>query len=390
MKQPIVIPLVAAVIGGALTAGVLVGTGAAGGETTTVIQQAPLSAAGGTRDADTGGGALTPREIYKRDAPGVVFIRARAVQQSASVFDPFGSPQESESTGTGFVIDDEGYIITNAHVVNAATDVEVQFSDKTRRGARIVGQDLSTDLALLKADPKGLDLRPLAFGDSDAVQVGDPTIAIGNPFGLDRTLTTGVVSALQREIRAPDNYTIEDVIQTDAAINPGNSGGPLLDAAGRVIGVNSQIVSGSNGNVGIGFAVPSNTVRKVIPDLKEKGRVERAYMGVDFIPVADLEGLGLEAKSGLLVQAVEAGGPADRAGLRGGTGVGEVGGQEVRLGGDVIQKVDGRAVKTTDDIRAVLDEHDPGDEVAVEYRRDGKTLTAKLKLADRPPGRPVG
>ena len=386
MRQPILIPLMAAVVGGAVTAGVLVGTGATGGDTTTVIQQAPLNASSSSRDVE---GGLTPRDIYKRDAPGVVFILARSVAQAPSVFDPYGGGQESQSTGSGFVIDDKGYILTNAHVVNAATDVQVQFSDKKSRDAQVVGQDQSTDLALLKVDPKGLDLHPLPFGDSRSVQVGDPTIAIGNPFGLDRTLTTGVVSALQREIRAPDNYTIENVIQTDAAINPGNSGGPLLDAAGRVIGVNSQIVSGSNGNVGIGFAVPSETAQKVIPDLKEKGRVERAYLGVDFIPIAELPGLGLEAKSGLLVQEVAAEGPAGRAGIRGGRSATEVEGKTVLLGGDVIQKIDGKEIKTTDDVRAVLEAHDPGDKVAVELLRAGKPVTVEVTLGNRPAGRPV-
>ena len=179
------------------------------------------------------------------------------------------------------MIDKNGYILTNAHVVDGATKITVSFGDKETVPAQVVGKDVSDDLALLKVNPSGLNLKPLALGDSRSVQVGDPTIAIGNPFGLDRTLTTGVVSALQRQIQAPNGFAIDNVIQTDAAINPGNSGGPLLDAAGRVIGINSQIATGGNGdgNVGIGFAVPINTAKKVLPQL-QKGNVERAYLGI--------------------------------------------------------------------------------------------------------------
>ncbi len=269
MKKLLASPFVAAVIGGGITAGALIGAGVVDdGKTTTIIQPAPIDAS--TRTASAAGESLTARDIYKRDAPGVVFVRSQSVAPSDSPFDFYGGQaQPSEATGSGFVIDDEGHILTNAHVVNAATRVSVTFSDKRTRDAKIVGKDESTDLALLKIDPEDLDLKPLALGDSDEVQVGDPTVAIGNPFGFDRTLTTGVVSALQRRISAPDGYTIENVIQTDAAINPGNSGGPLIDAAGRVIGINSQIATGggSNGSVGIGFAVPVNTAKKIVEQL---------------------------------------------------------------------------------------------------------------------------
>ena len=211
----------------------------------------------------------------------MVFIRSQVVERGSSPFDLFGGQQsENVSTGSGFVVDGQGFILTNAHVVDGATDVRVSFSDNKTREARVVGKDQSTDLAVLKVDPAGLDLRPLELGDSKTVQVGDPTVAIGNPFGLDRTLTTGVISALQRRISAPNGFGIDNVIQTDAAINPGNSGGPLIDAAGRVIGINSQIATGgggtsgsSGGSIGIGFAVPVNTAKEVIPQLKSEGRV---------------------------------------------------------------------------------------------------------------------
>src|SRR3954468_11360239 len=273
------LPLISGLVGGGLVAVLLlaVGIDTNSKTTTTVVQQAPISAT--KASSDDSSGQFTPREIYKRDAPGVVFIRSSVVQRTQSPFDMFPTEQRGEATGSGFVIDRNGNILTNAHVIDGAVKVTVQFSDNKSVDAKIVGKDVSSDIALLKVDPDGLDLHPLNLGSAKDVQVGDPTIAIGNPFGLDRTLTTGVVSALQREIRAPNGFTIRDVIQTDAAINPGNSGGPLLDATGKVIGINSQIAtggSGSNGNVGIGFAVPIDTARKELPQLKKGATVQRA------------------------------------------------------------------------------------------------------------------
>ena len=237
----------------------------------------------------------------------MVFVRARSVQATQSPFDVFPRQQDNISTGSGFVLDEKGHILTNAHVVASSLDVRVSFSDHRTVAARVFGKDPDTDLAVLSVNPKEVDLHPLALGDSTAVRVGDPTVAIGNPFGLERTLTTGVVSALQRRITAPSGFAIEHVIQTDAAINPGNSGGPLLDAAGRVIGVNSQIATGgegSSGSVGIGFAVPAATVRRVLPELERAGRVRRPFLGV----------AGRPAREGLLVEVVQAGTPAARAG----------------------------------------------------------------------------
>jgi S1-C subfamily serine protease len=358
----------------------------------TVIQQAPLSAASPRAAAETDGGkAMTARDIYKRDAPGVVFIRAQSVAAADSPFDFFGQAPEGEATGSGFVIDEDGHILTNAHVVSNATSVQVTFSDNRTRDAKIVGKDDSTDLALLKVDPDGIDLRPLELGDSSTVQVGDPTVAIGNPFGFDRTLTTGVVSALQRRITAPDGYTIENVIQTDAAINPGNSGGPLIDAAGRVIGINSQIATGgtSNGSIGIGFAVPINTAKTVIEALKEDGRVERPWLGLEYVTIDEsLAPLNLKTDSGLLVQEVIGGGPSDEAGLRGGTDVVEFNGNQIALGGDVIRSIDGKAMRSSDDVRVLLESKKPGDRVSVEVLRDGRSQTLTVTLGNRPAGRP--
>jgi S1-C subfamily serine protease len=377
------------VLGGAIVAAVLVVSGLAGGKdkTTTVVQQAPL--ASGQNISSTSSAGLTPREIYKRDAPGVVFIKSTIVQQSQSQspFD-FGIPQQQQgtATGSGFVIDKNGYILTNAHVIDGSTNVTVQFGDAKAVDAKVIGKDQSTDLAVLKVDPKGLKLTPLALGNSKNVQVGDSTIAIGNPFGLDRTLTTGVVSALQRQISAPNGFSIDNVIQTDAAINPGNSGGPLIDASGKVIGINSQIETGgsSSGNVGIGFAVPIETAKKVIPQLRSDGQIKRAYLGISGVAVSTLPRLNLGVGQGVLVSGVTSGSPAAKAGIRGGSAAATLQSGNVNLGGDIITAIDGKPVKTVSDIVSVVDAKKPGDSVQVKVHRDGKDRTLDVKLAQRP------
>ncbi len=382
--------LLSAVIGGAVVAAVLLVLGI--GETTkttTVIQQSPL---GGSEDTAATQSGLTAREIYKRDAPGVVNVRAQIVQQVNSPFDPFGQGQQGVATGSGFVLDKSGHILTNAHVIEGASRVSVQFEDNKTVEAKVEGKDTSTDIALLKVDKKGLDLKPLELGNSKSVQVGDPTIAIGNPFGLDRTLTTGVVSALQRKISAPNGYSISNVIQTDAAINPGNSGGPLIDATGRVIGINSQIATGGSGggNVGIGFAVPINTAKQIVPQLKDSGSVKRAYLGITGQTIdRSLDRLNLSTTSGVLVQTVQAGSPAAKAGLRGGDASATLDGSELRLGGDVIKKIDGKNVRTMDQVVSTVGSKKPGETVTIEYLRGGKTKTAQVKLAQRPSESPV-
>ncbi|MEA2123752.1 MAG: hypothetical protein QOI80_534 [Solirubrobacteraceae bacterium] len=394
MRKLLATPLASAVVGGGITAAALLGAGVVDhNRTRTVYAQSPLSAAlgGGTRGAGDVA-ALTARDIYKRDAPGVAFIRARSLQQTPSPFDPYSTDtQSTEASGSGFVLDGDGRILTNAHVVDSATQVTVTLSGKTTREAQVIGKDESTDLALLKVDPDGLDLKPLALGDSRSVQVGDPTVAIGNPFGFDRTLTTGVVSALQRRITAPDGYTIENVIQTDAAINPGNSGGPLIDAGGRVIGINSQIATGGTGtgSVGIGFAVPIDTAKSVIRDLIAHGRVDRPWLGMDFVSIKpNMSELDVGAERGLLVQRVVAGGPAAAAGVIGGNrSVGLNTGDELWLGGDVVTRVAGEPVGSADDLREALDAHKPGESVNVEVVRNGVARTLQITLANRPAGR---
>jgi S1-C subfamily serine protease len=379
-------PFMSALLGGGLVAvAFLIADPGGGDRTKTVVQPAAISPP--TTSADTPGKGLTVRDIYKRDAPGVVFVRSQIVRKVQTPFDIFPQEQRGEATGSGFVVDKSGDILTNAHVIAGADKVTVSFEDEKTVNAKVVGRDPSTDLAVLKVDPKGLRLRPLELGNSKSVQVGDPTIAIGNPFGLDRTLTTGVVSALQRRIDAPNGFSIDNVIQTDAAINPGNSGGPLLDAAGRVIGINSQIATGagSKGNVGIGFAVPINTAKEIIPQLEKSGRVERAYLGITGATIDEsLSALNLAAKSGVLVQTVVPGGPAAKAGVQGGDTQASVGGNDLALGGDVIQKVDGKPVKSMQDVVAQVANHEPGEKLTLDLLRDGRSKQVRVSLGSRP------
>jgi len=364
--RPVAIALASALVGGAAGGAIVAAVDdEGGGATRTVVQQAPLSA-----PRNDGGGALTPADIYKRDAPGVVYIQAEVVQRTESPFFLFPQEQRGEATGTGFVIDDDGTIVTNAHVVAGARRVSVRFADQKVVPARVRGRDASTDLAVLKVDPDGLSLRPLELGTSRDVQVGDPTVAIGNPFGLDLTLTTGVVSAKQRRIEAPNGFQIDDVLQTDAAINPGNSGGPLIDAAGRVIGINSAIRTGGNGsegNIGIGFAIPIDTAKRIVPQLLERGKVERAYLGVTTATVDPT--MNLEVDRGAFVQDVAPGSPAEKADLR---------------PGDIIVGIADRKVEGNEDVTASVEERKPGDEVDVKVVRAGDEKTLKVRLGKRP------
>ena len=372
--------LVVLVLGTILIATDIIDTG----DTTRQIVRQEAIAQPSNPDVSEGDG-LTVQEIYERDGPGVVFIQARVASQSVS---PFGLPQEDEgvATGSGFVLDDKGYVLTNAHVVEGAEEAGVRFTEQgSLVEAEVVGTDLSTDLAVLKVDPDDAPkLTPLELGDSKDIRVGDPVIAIGNPFGYSRTVTTGIVSALQRQISAPNNFTIDDVIQTDASINPGNSGGPLIDARGQVIGINSQIATGgANGSVGIGFAVPVNTAKKIVPQLKEDGKVERAYMGVTTSNIDEqiAEDLNLPVDKGALVQDVVDDGPADKAGIRGGrTELGD----GLRVGGDIIVKVDGQEIAQNSDVAEAILDNEPGDEIEVEFFRGDDRRTVEVKLGERP------
>ena len=383
----------AAVVGGGTALGLAAATDSLGGTTTTVIRESAPVQADVVRGAATHQG-LSPGEIYRRSSSAVVQITSTTAPRSE--VDPFfGQRTEQpaqQALGSGFVIDKSGHIVTNYHVVEGAEQVEVSFSNQDTHKATIVGTDPSTDLAVLRVDVSSRALTPLALADSDDVKVGDPVVAIGNPFGLDRTVTAGIVSALQRNVTSPNGSNIDHVIQTDAPINPGNSGGPLLDAEGEVIGVNSQISSpNGGGNVGIGFAVPSNTVKDVAAQLIRGGRVERAYLGIYArgIDANMAQTFNLPVDTGLLVERVEPGSPAAKAGIKGGSTSAVVSGTDYTLGGDVIVAADGKRVTNLPELRTVLAAHKPGDKVQIKlyHGSDQKTVTVTL---GRQPSSPRG
>jgi S1-C subfamily serine protease len=282
-------------------------------------------------------------------------------------------------------------VVTNYHVIEGADQIEVSFSNQDTLRATVVGSDPSTDIAVLRVQSSARGLAPLAFGDSDRVRVGDPVVAIGNPFGLRRTATAGIVSAVQeRTITAPNGYPIDHVIQTDAQINTGNSGGPLLNGRGEVIGVNTQIAQadGSSGNVGIGFAVPANTVAQVVAQLVSTGRVDRAYLGISGSTVTPelARAFRLPVDAGVLVETVGEGTPADEAGLEGGTADVVVAGESHVTGGDVIVAVGGKRVSSLDELRDVLSERKPGEKVSLRIHRGTRTLTLPVTLGRQPTG----
>jgi putative serine protease PepD len=344
----LVVALVA-IVGGAFAAGELLGGSSGGGKSPKAlpaISSTPLKPRHGQTRASA---------IYAAASPAVVSVRS------------------SQGTGTGFLIDRDGTLVTNDHVVGSDSSVTVRFgTDGALLNARVLGTDPSSDLAVLKIDsgsvPKGV--KPLSFADSRGVRVGDEVVAIGNPFGLDRTETEGIVSALGRTIQAPNNFSINNVIQTDAAINPGNSGGPLLDDAAHVVGVNAQIAtaSGVSGNVGVGFAIPSNTVRQVVPGLKKGQAIARAWLGLSSQPVSGGFGSG-----GAQVGDVTARGPAEQAGIQ---------------PGDVITKIDDKTIHNPDDVSSVVTTHKPGDVIPVTVVRGGSVTILHAKLGTRPGNTP--
>ena len=383
--------LFVAVIGGILALGGAALFGKLGSRTT--IQQVSPLAGGGLGNAalqvPTHG--LTAEQVYRRDAPGVVQITATSLSQGQS--NPFSvsptSPQQLESLGSGFVIDKAGHIVTNYHVIQGAQQIQVSFSGQDEINATVVGKDPSTDTAVLKIDAHARALTPLALGNSDAVTVGDAVYAIGNPFGYTRTLTTGVVSAVQRQIEAPNTLKIDHAIQTDAAINHGNSGGPLIDAAARVIGVTSQIstgTTGQQGNLGFGFAIPINTVRDVAAQIISTGKAEHAFLGVGTVAITpQLARLfNLPVQKGLLVQDVDAGSGADKAGVAPGKTAVVVQGESYQIGGDIIVSIDGAPLTTFEQLRDAIAQKKPGDKVQLQLYHHGSKKSVTVALGNRP------
>jgi putative serine protease PepD len=319
--------------------------------TRTIVRQETVS--NGEPAANTTG--LSVSDIYQRTQKGVVEITVTTSQST----NPFGGQQTQQAQGSGFVYDSNGHIITNQHVVEGATSISVRFWNGKTYKAEVVGSDPSTDLAVIKVDAPASVLKPLTLADSNAVAVGDNVVAIGSPFGLENTVTSGIVSALHRQMTSPNNFSIDDSIQTDAAINHGNSGGPLLNAEGQVIGVNAQIESDSGGNDGVGFAIPSNTVKSIVSELISTGKAEHAYLGVS-----------VETANGSVrITQVRPGTPAADAGLQ---------------SGDRIVSLDGKQIVSADGLTSAIAAKKPGDTVSVTYSRGGQSHTVKIELASRP------
>jgi S1-C subfamily serine protease len=357
------------------------GGGSSGGasSTATVTTQAPPQVA--VQTAEHGFDAT---RVYREAAPGVVTIR--------SVFGGSGGAAE----GSGFVLDTSGHIVTNAHVVTdessgsrkPAREVFIEFGDRNIVSAEIVGFDPFADVALLKIEPDGFTLRPLQLGDDHELVVGQPVAAIGSPFGEQHSLSVGVVSATDRSVESLTKFQIEGAIQTDASINPGNSGGPLLDAGARVLGINEQIETSSGSNSGVGFAVPVSAIKRSIAQLEKDGEAEYAYIGVttqELYPQL-AQKLGLDTDYGGLLSEIVSGGPADKAGLRGGGGKIVFQAQPYRTGGDVVLSVEGHKIVTSNDLAQIISAYQPGDTVSLKILRDGREEEVEVTLGKRPPG----
>ena len=351
------------------------------------VEAVPLggSNAGLARDVAARDAALTEEEvlnvrIYRQASPAVANILTKATE-----YDFFMDPVPVEGAGSGFVIDPRGYILTNFHVVQEAQSIEVVLGDQSRYPAKFIGADQRNDVALVKIDSKGKQLAALPLGDSSALQVGQKVLAIGNPFGFQSTLTTGVVSAIGRTVQTSQSTFIDEAIQTDAAINRGNSGGPLINSHGEAIGINSAIYTPTGTTAGIGFAIPINTAKAIAHDLMTDGRVHRAFLGVETLPVAGWlsEALDLPVQDGLLIETVTRGGPAAAAGLHGGDRVALAGMRRIAIGGDVIVAIDGQKVSNQFDLNVILNRKRPGDTVNVTVYRGGKKMDIPVKLGER-------
>jgi len=319
--------------------------------------------------------------VYRQTAPAVANVLTKATE-----YDFFMDPVPVEGAGSGFVIDERGYILTNFHVVQEAQSIEVVLGDQSRYPAKFIGADQRNDVALVKIDPKGKKIAALPLGDSTSLQVGQKVLAIGNPFGFQSTLTTGVVSAVGRTVQTSQSTFIDEAIQTDAAINRGNSGGPLINSHGEVIGINSAIYTPTGTTAGIGFAIPINTAKMIAHDLITDGRVHLAYLGIQTIPVGGnlAEALQLPVQEGLLVEVAAKGGPAAAAGIRGGDRVVQAGMQRIAIGGDLITAIDGQKMSSPIDLNIALNRKRPGDTMTLTVYRGGKKMDIPVKLAERP------
>jgi S1-C subfamily serine protease len=369
--KPIAVVLAAALAGIGVGAGVYAALDPST-ETRTVVQATgaePVVASSEPRSVNT---------VYQAARDSVVEITVAG----AAAETPFEGP-EPRGQGSGFVYDAQGHVVTNAHVVDNGDDFTVTFRDGSRHDATLVGADPSTDLAVIKVDAPAAKLKPLQLADSDALRVGDAVVAMGSPFGLEQTVTTGIISALGREMVAPNNFGIDDSIQTDAAINHGNSGGPLLNLRGEVIGVNAQIRSESGGNDGVGFAIPSKTVKDIAGRLVSGGSVEHAYLGVQTQTIDEAAAEALDIPRGAMITSI-VGAPASRTDLRAAEGERTVQGEVYATGGDVVTEVDGRAVDGADALRRAIDSHKPGDRVRLTVVRDGDERTVTVTLGERP------
>src|SRR5438876_2342497 len=351
----------------------------------TSVEALPLGGASDAKSVEQRDRALTEDEsinvrIYRQASPAVANILTKATE-----YDFFMDPVPVEGAGSGFVVDPRGYILTNFHVVEGAQSIEVVLGDQSHHPAKYIGADQRNDVALIKIDPKGKHLSALPLGDSGAIQVGQKVLAIGNPFGFQSTLTTGVVSALGRTVQTSQTTFIDEAIQTDAAINRGNSGGPLINSHGDVIGINSAIYTPSGTTAGIGFAIPINTAKNIANDLITSGRVHRGHLGVVTVGLGGglAEALDLPVQEGLLVETVEKGGPADAAGVHGGDRLVQAGLQKFYIGGDVIVAIDGQKVANQFDLNVIRTHHRPGETVNVTVYRGGKKMEVPLKLGER-------